>query len=178
MHRVGLILALIVAALTPSLAQAEAIEYEVYELRNNGERTLLASGVKNYAVTDVHVEERVASAGGRFWSKSILVWDDFSVGASVHRESSLEGFGLWITKGGDGFSWDWFNREGPDTFRKLQGKGLVRVRTVSSASYQELTAVEFLTDVTLRGEFSWWPFSTADTHHLVVKKGSVLRVAP
>lgn len=64
--------------------------------------------MKEYAVADVRVEEHNAPEG-RFWSKSVLVWREFSVGASVYRENSLDGFGLWLKRAGAGFSWEWFD---------------------------------------------------------------------
>ncbi|NJN06218.1 MAG: hypothetical protein HC814_07430 [Rhodobacteraceae bacterium] len=160
-----------------AVARGETLEYEVYELNGHDKRSLLARGVKEYAVADVRIVER-SKGGQRSWSKSVVVWDDFSVGASVFCEQSLEGFGLWIARPGDGFSWDWFDREEQGTFKKLQGGGRVRVTMAASTKCSEFVAVEFLTDVTLRGRFSWWPFSFADTHQIVLKKGSVLRIAP
>jgi hypothetical protein len=163
-------------------AHGEIIKYEIYRLEPGGERTLLASGKREYTQEDVAVVAR-EGRGQTFWQKSVVVWDDFSVGSSIHLEHPLTGFGLWIERETDGFSWDWFDIESGDIFKKLQGTGRVRVETRSNNGAKEIVAVDFLTDVTLRGKFSSWsilpfvPFPDEDTHHLVVKKGSVLRFA-
>ena len=78
-----------------------------------------------------------------------------------------------------GFSWDWFNRESGLIFRKLQGGGTIKVTLVASTEFQEIAAVEVLEDITLRViGLPWWFFTDDDTHHLVVRKGSVLKFAP
>jgi hypothetical protein len=55
----------------------------------------------------------------------------------------------------------------------------IRVTLVPSADFQEIAAVEVLEDITLRviGR-PWWFFTEADTHHLLIRKGSVLEFAP
>jgi hypothetical protein len=156
-----------------SNAGAATLDYEVYALQGEGKRELLGKGTKEYELADVVVVEKT-KGGVTSWSKSVLIWEDFSVGASIYKERPLTGFGLWIKRPGNGFSWDWFDIEDGAVFRKLQGGGKVRVETEKLEGSEELLAVEFLTDVTLRGSFSSWMFSTEDTHHLVIKKGSVL----
>jgi hypothetical protein len=167
------LLALLLCGFTSS-ASAESINYEIYALHRSGDE-LLAKGTLTYMPRDVQVVERVSSKHGRFWDKSVRVWEDFSIGASVYREQSLCGFGLWIQKGVGGFSWDWFTQESGNTYRKLQGGGRVRVVLAPSKAYEELVAIEFLDNVTLRFRESLF---FGDTHHIVVHKGSVLRLAP
>jgi hypothetical protein len=167
---------------------AESLTYELYELSGGGKRTLLVQGVRQYSIRDVLVEER-GSATDRFWSKEIPVANGFSAGVSIFPEPDLTGFGLWLKDRQSfwgkvslgGFSWDWFDREAGNVYRKLQGSGRVRVTLGPSPRTQEIVSVEVLEDITLRAKVKPWFlsfFSDADTHNLVVKKGSVLRFAP
>lgn len=166
--------ALLILVTAVSEVSAESIQYEIVALHWWGNE-LIAKGTYEYTVRDVRVTE-LATGDAHVWQKSVKIWGEYAIGASVYREASLDGFGLWVQKGQHGFSWDWFDRESKDVYRKLQGPGRVRVRFTAAPNSEEIAAVEFLEDVTLRGMFSWWPFS--DSHHVLVRKGSVLRVAP
>ena len=95
--------------------------------------------------------------------------------ASIYREEKLNGFGLWINNKDGGFSWNWFTRESGQIYRKLKGEGRVKALFVPDKDYEELSAVEFMDDIALSGNFGWLPFG--DTHQMVIKKGSVLRLA-
>ncbi len=79
-----------------------------------------------------------------------------------------------ISKDDSGFSWDWFNREDGDVFRKLLGGGKVRVSVLDGGKSQELVVVEFLDDVVLTCDDE----HSGTTHEVRVKRGSVLRVKP
>lgn len=48
------------------------------------------------------------------------------------------------------FSWEWFERKSEKVYWKIQEGGEVRVRTHSVNDLQMITAIEFLTDVSLR----------------------------
>jgi hypothetical protein len=148
----------------------------------------LAQGVRQYSLQDVLVEGHGAGAD-RFWSKEIPVANGFSAGASIFPERDVTGFGLWLKDresiwgkvSSGGFSWDWFNRETGNVYRKLQGSGRVRVTLSPSGKGHEVASVEVLEDITLRAKVRPWFlffFSDKDTHNMVVKKGSVLRFAP
>jgi hypothetical protein len=98
-----------------------------------------------------------------------------SISSDVYREKELTGFGLVLVRDdSSGFSWEWFDRDQGDVFRKLRGGGKVRVTVVNSEQFQELVAVEFLDDITLRCTDD----QTGTTHEVRVRKGSVFRVAP
>ena len=43
---------------------------------------------------------------------------------------------------------------------------------------EEIRKIEFLSDVTMRLNNSWIPFSTEKTHIMVVKQGSILNFEP
>lgn len=164
-------------------ARAESLSFELFEVSNGKRGALLASGVRNYSVQDVQVETR-SSSQGSWKSKAIPVAAGFNAGASIYPERDLTGFGLWL-KGGDswiaqlsggGFSWDWFERESGNVYRKLQGGGRVRVTPASSPNELEIGTVEVLEDIVLRVNVRpWFFFTSTDTHHLLLKKGSVLR---
>jgi hypothetical protein len=176
--RVILTLALCLLALGGCAKSAKyaSIEYEIYSLMNSSNRELLAKGTIMCDPNNVSSVERSAF-GQTFWQKSIQLSKGFVVGASVYRETELNGFGLWISGTEGGFSWNWFTRESGFRYKKLQGEGRVEATMAPNKEYEELVAVEFLTDVTLTGRFGGFPF-LGDTHQVVIKKGSVLRLAP
>ena len=164
------------------LAHGESISFDLYEL-HGGERTLLARGTRQYSQRDVRVEE----GRGSSW-KEIPVADGFSAGISIFPEPEITGFGLWLKDRGSfwgeissgGFSWDWFQLQAGDVYWKLQGGGRVRVTFVTKGKNKEVASVEALEDFTLRTRVRPWflsVFSDQDTHNMVVKKGSVIRVA-
>jgi hypothetical protein len=165
---------------------AESIVYELYEVSDDANPVLLAKGARDYTLRDVLVDEHFIGRG-RNWSKEIPIAEGFNAGAVIYQEKDLAGFALQLKRRGGfigilsqgGFSWDWFDREHDLVFRKLQGGGRIRVTLVRSTEFQEIAAVEVLEDVTLRviGR-PWWFFTQHDTHHLVIRKGSVLRFAP
>jgi hypothetical protein len=98
----------------------------------------------------------------------------------VHREPILNGFGLVIYRRGDGngFSWEWFDREHGAVFRRLQGSERVSVSIKKGAGYEELEVVEFLDDIVLRYLDDMSKPPGTHTHEVVIRKGSVLKVAP
>jgi hypothetical protein len=156
-------------------AKQDSLDYEIYALKSGRNRELLASGtIKSDGKNVKSIEGSLF--GETFWQKDVPLWKDWFVGASVYREKNLTGFGIWFGNKDGGFSWNWFTRESGRTYRKLQGEGRVEVTFAPTEEYEELVAVEFLDDVTLTGNFGWLPF--ADTHQLIIKKGSVFRLAP
>jgi hypothetical protein len=176
----------LVLCLSPTVASAERIEYELYDVSNAGSRVLLAKGVRDYTLKDVIVSENLLGRE-RNWSKEIPIVEGFNAGAVVYREKEVTGFALRLQRRAGlmgllsqgGFSWDWFDRESGLTFRKRQGSGRIKITLVASNEFQEIAAVEVLEDVTLRVRGRpWWFFTDGDTHHLVVRKGSVFRFAP
>lgn len=180
-------LALVVTLLLSAGALAETLAYEIYALRTDGSSKLLVSDTRTYSVpTDIRVVDIVGNDGSHLWSKELQLAKDFHIDVAVTRESAIGGFG--ITIGNDhwpmAFSWNWFNAadSGEGLFEQLKGNGLVRVTTrkVQGEELEEIAAVEFLTDVRLTGLdnlLATDPGKPRDTHAIVVKKGSILRVA-
>ena len=177
-------LCILALLLTPALASAEAIIFELYDVSEQGKPVLLASGTRNYTLEDVITDRNYF---GKYRAKEIPVTEGFHAGTVNNRERELRGFALqlkrrggwegWLSQGG--FSWEWFRHESGMVYRKLQGGGRVRVIPIASSEFQEIAAVEVLEDITLRvmGQ-PWWQFTQEDSHHLVIRKGSVLRFAP
>ena len=114
--------ALLILVTAVSEVSAESIQYEIVALHWWGNE-LIAKGTYEYTVRDVRVTE-LATGDAHVWQKSVKIWGEYAIGASVYREASLDGFGLWVQKGQHGFSWDWFDRESKDVYRKLQGPGV------------------------------------------------------
>jgi hypothetical protein len=163
--------------LFPAVVSAERIDYELYDVSSAGNRVLLARGVRDYTLKDVVVSENTFGRE-RNWDKEIPIVEGFNAGAVIYREKELTGFALQLQRRG-GLSWDWFDREAGLVFRKRQGGGRIKVTLVASNAFQEIAAVEVLEDVTLRVQGRpWCFFNDGDTHHLLVRKGSVFRFAP
>lgn len=162
-------------------AAAETVTWEATALGSPG-RLPLAKGTTSYVPSkDIVVREQAPGRDGRpAWSKWILLDETFAVGASVHQVPQLDGFGLVIYRRGDenGFSWEWFDREEGSVFRKLQGEGRVAVTVKKQSKYEELEAVEFLDDIVLRYLDDMSKPPGTHTHEVLIKRGSVLRVAP
>jgi hypothetical protein len=177
MHRV--LFAFLLSFSTP--AAAEAIFYSIYSLPLlGGSPKLVAEGQREYSHKDVHISKGPAPDVVN-WTKTLSISNGFEIGASVYRAPRTDGFGLWIKKDNAGFSWEWFIRERDDVFRKLQGSGRLKVRFAQFDSLEELAEVQFLDDVTMRLNTLWFiPFLDLDkkTDHLIVRKGSVLWLAP
>jgi len=162
-------------------ADAETVSWEATAVGRPGVRQVLGHGVKEYSpAKDIIVREGRGRDGARTWSKSLLLDDRFALSASVYREPRLEGFGLTIDRKGDenGFSWEWFDREKGETFQKLQGQGRVLVHVTKGPGYEELQSVEFLDDIVFRYLDDMAKPPGTHTHEVLVRKGSVLRLAP
>ena len=153
----------------------DSFDYAIYAIPTGSKPDLLAQGTAKADGTNVKSAEG-AAFGRHFQRKWIELESDFIVGANVYREKRLDGFGLWIRRHGSGFSWNWFTRESGLVFRKLQGSGRIEASLTPNKEYEELSGVEFLDDVTLTGQFGWLPYW--DTHQVIIKKGSVLRLSP
>ena len=93
----------------------------------------------------------------------------------MYHERELTGFGLVLQEEESRcFSWEWFDRRTGDVFHKLQGAGRVKITTSAATKGQELVAIQFLDDVTLRCS----DHETGQSREVHVKPGSALRVKP
>lgn len=167
--------------LNTSVLHAAKIAYEIYEI-NNGSQKLLNEGIKEYNYKDIQVSEYLTITNTGHWKKSLEITDNFYIGGTIYREKEVTGFGLWIGITSEwyefwvneGFSWEWFTKETDDVFTKLQEKGRLKVTMEDIDNSHEIKTIEFLSDVTMRLNNSWLPFSTDKTHIMVVKEGSIL----
>lgn len=159
-------------------AKEESLSYAIYTLPFlEGDPQLSSEGTRRYRHSDVRVLGD-GDSSERVTFKTIDVAEGYSIQASIFPEERLEGFGLSLQRRGNGFSWEWFDRESGDVFRKRQGSGRVQVRFVAAAGREEPAEVLFLDDVTMRLNRYWLvPFRHRDSDHLVVKRGSVLWLA-
>lgn len=177
-------LALAAGLITALPANAEPLEYAVYRLTEEGQtdggRTLIAQGKLDYSMADVDVVEWGKQDPHPTWLKSVALPMGFDVGLFVVRDSEVPGFGLWIGNlhHPQGFSWEWFDVESGDIYRKLQGEGSVRVTQAQYPDGVEIQSVEFLTDITLRFQEDMRKGPGKKTHVVVVSKGSILRFGP
>jgi hypothetical protein len=150
----------------------ETLTYEASEVDKRGARRRLGEIVREYRPgMDVAAEDTQHQAT----RKTLAIGHGLSLSTDVYREPTLKGFGLVLVKDDSPcFSWEWFDRESGDVFRKRLGGGKVKVSVVESAGYMELAGVEFLDDITLQCEDG----SNGTTHEARIKKGSVFRLRP
>ena len=174
----------VVLLLLAVAATAETISYQIVALSSDDEGRVLAEGIRDYTLEDFEVR---AHSAPEHWIKTLFIAEEFWIGATVYRKKSVSGFGLWIKRtprwfeiwSTGGSSWEWFYRETGNIYRKLQGSGRVAVTMTEATDYEELAKIEFLDDVTMRlSNDPWLFFTTRETHHMVIAKGSVLRLAP
>jgi hypothetical protein len=170
-----------ISVLIAMTAAGEELSWEAVALTGPNGRQVIGKGVKAYLpAKDIVVNEGRGRDGTTSWSKSLWLDEAFAISASVHREPSLDGFGLVIYRRGDdnSFSWEWFDREKDNVFQKLQGSGRLTVQVKKGPGYEELESVEFLDDIVLRYLDDMAKPPGTHTHELLVRKGSVLRLAP
>lgn len=112
--------------------------------------------------------------------KSLKLKDGFRISVLVVQRDPEIGFGLSIKNNyhPDGFSWEWFELEEGDVYKKLQPEGYLRVTQARSSDGVELQSVEFLSDITLRFQEDVKVGSGNKTHEIVVSPGSDFRFAP
>jgi hypothetical protein len=159
-----------VLSLISSAVIAEAITYEIYEISKIGSR-LIAKGKREYSVSDVKVRPYERD-GRKIAEKLIELEQGYRVGARIFFEKELTGFGLLAKHSDYDFSWEWYNKESGNRFRKLQGGTAVEVTVSGRPAMEELVEVRFLDDTNLgfiagRG--------MDDTHRILLKAGSVFR---
>jgi hypothetical protein len=176
--RIGSV-AFVAAMACPHLA-AESITWEATAIGPKGP-IAMAKGTKAYSpAKDIVVQDSGEKDGAPSWIKSLALDDNFGIGAAIHMEQPLTGFGLMVFHRGDsdGFSWEWFEKVGGATFERLQGSGRVAVQIEKQGKSEELVSVEFLEDVTLRylDDMSKAPGTV--THELLIRKGSILALRP
>jgi len=160
----------------PVFAMGDTISYRLSALRGDT-RELLAEGTKNYS-PDADVEIERSPAG--FWSKRILLAKGFKLEANVYREAQIDGFGLVVTArpNMEEFSWNWFDRETTSTFTKRRGSGRLKVSLRTVDGLVELESIEFLDAVALTYQDRTLTRTVDErTHELLIKKGSVFRMA-
>jgi hypothetical protein len=154
-------------------ANAQKIDYEIFGIEKDGKTTTLATGIKEYGDSDFQITEMTSSNGERHWKKLLMLKDGFAIGVSIYREPEITGFGLWAKRSDCGFSWEWFNLSGPDTYIKLQESGEISASYRTIQAMREISEIRFDTDVSLRLNES--NNIKRETHRILIKKGSILR---
>jgi hypothetical protein len=149
---------------------AEKLSFEIYKLDEKGARIRIAEGVKEYQDADFEVRK---GRGDKHWSKSLSLANGFGVGASIYQEPKITGFGMWAQGSGCGFSWEWFNLSGPNSYVKLQESGEVSVLYRGAKEEKEIAEIKFDTDVSLRLRET--RTVNRETHRILIKKGSILK---
>jgi len=151
-------------------AVAEKIEYEIYEI-SSGEK--IGSGIKIYSKNDV-ILRPYTSNGTEVIEKHIELEQGFKIGARIISRQSITGFGLVAELTAEDFSWEWYKQINGSFFKKIQGeKGLVKIRVSGLPVVEILEEVQFLEDATL--SFKLGGAGNAESHDVVIKKGSILR---
>ncbi len=165
------LLSVIFVACLLDAALASSVAYEIFHFTKDKNGQLVAEGNKEYSYGDIKV-----SCDENHCRKTLLLERGYGVGASVYREPRLKGFGIWATRNNEGFSWEWFGRDGEDKFKKLQEGGMVTVKYQGLPVLEEIAEIRFDTDVYLRLDESH--SSDGDTQRILIKKDSILKFVP
>ena len=162
---------------------AEKINFEIYKVNANGNKSLIVSGSREYNASDFIINPEFRH--GTFYGtrKRLVLAKGYTIGYLDTYETPLRGFGLTIGRVSPfidrhDFSWEWFEKSGSDLFKKLQGGNMVKVKTHRvTMTQEELESIVFKEDVQMEyqdntckslmpGEFS---------HIIVIKAGSALK---
>jgi uncharacterized RDD family membrane protein YckC len=162
-------------SIPPVAGPGDEIEYAIYKVPFfQGDPVLVKEGTRKYAHAEV-LTGKGPVPGQADEQKTLAITSGFAISAALYREVRIEGFGLTLSKHAEGFSWEWFNRQGDDVFNKLQGGGQIQVRFKHVEGKEELAEILFLDDVTMRMDRYWLiPFRNRKSDLLVIKRGSVL----
>jgi len=152
-------------------ALASTITYEIYDYSKDKNGHLVAAGSKEYSDVDINI-----ACDNSHCKKILLLEQGYSVGASIYREQKLTGFGIWVRRNNQGFSWEWFNLDGNRTFKKLQEGGMVTVKYSGLPIVEEIAEIIFDTNISLRLNESNEVGSV--TQRILIKKGSILKFTP
>jgi hypothetical protein len=162
------------------------LTYKIYSLSPSSEQ-LFAEGTKTYTIDDIIIHERKNSRPHEdspfpvWWSKALSIAEGFFIGASIYRNTKRVGFGLWLTRSerrdkDAGFSWEWFQYQQGDIFKKLQGAGTIKATFLKNGAHEEIVSIDFLEDVILR--YKDEVGKPGKTHHVYIQRGSIFQVAP
>jgi hypothetical protein len=165
-------------ALLCAPACAESISYEIYKLRSDGSREVVASGTRKYGLDEIARSEKIDRSTGITRTDANLTLDSgYIIGGSFYRMPEIDGFPLWIQGKWNplGASWEWFDHVEDGIFNKRQVGGRIDVRSIRVDGLEQIVEVRFLTDVTLR--YSWL-IGLEESLFVEVKAGSVFRHAP
>ncbi len=177
MKRTGLAAAMMILG---QLVHPETVSYRLSTSGSLGHK-VIAEGTKTYSPdTDIEIQAIGPKNSPSAWSKRLELARGFKLEAYVTRESALDGFGLVVTSPAspNDFSWNWFDRERGGVFTKRRGTGRLRVSERKVGHLVELEAVEFLDDVALTYRDNAQAKTPDErTHELLIKRGSVFRMA-
>jgi hypothetical protein len=169
-----------VATLVVPPAAPASLAWKVVVLFDTGGSRVLSEGRKAYDADHDILVEPVRGASHDARTVSIPLSCDFVMSVGVCQQVRVDGFGLFISRRGNahGFSWEWFDRAGRTIFEKRQGCSRVAVNVRRSGGYEELESMEFVDDVALRYLDHLAKPPGTHTHEVIVRKGSIFRLAP
>ncbi len=162
-------IAILILLILSVSSYAVTIEYEIY---NSKTGKLISSGKKEYSSKDI-LQDPYERGGMHINRKLIELEQGYKIGASIHREPRLIGFGLIAELKRSDFSWEWYNKKKDFLFQKLQGGTNVKVRVSGGPLLEILEEVEFLDDTKL--EFTSGCKGKKESYEIIVKKGSRLK---
>lgn len=136
---------------------------------------LIAKGVKEYSASEIQVIEK-EHRGEIHWSKTLMLDKGFGISGSIYREPEITGFGLSAEGSECSFSWEWFKIIESGKYKKLQEAGEISVKYNRIGSLKEVSEIYFDTDISLRLNES--KEIGRDTHRILIREGSVLKLPP
>jgi hypothetical protein len=128
-----------------------------YKLINADNNVVMSSG--EMGIKETFVEKKdIACKPGKvyFEGRYFKIYDGFIVGFSNYGckdKAALDGFGMWLNRlPHDVGSWEWYDKTDENTFKKLQGNGVVKVEYREREGYWEIAKIKFIGDQVFRCE--------------------------
>jgi len=127
------------------------IGYKLLELESNKE---ISKGTLEIKKVNVQKMNALIDKEEYAEQRTFNLFDDFIIGQSNYGHKDREkigGFGMWLKRlNSNVFSWEWYEQENDNVFKKLQGEGKVRVEFRKRNGCFEISKITFIGDQIFR----------------------------
>jgi hypothetical protein len=159
-------------------SSVELLSWRVFKMLHLGGQRLVAEGERSYQPSRDIIVTSIRGSAVIPRTVSLPLSHGFALALSVSAvRAPLDGFGVFIScpSNANGFSWNWFDRDRGHLFERRHGRGRLRAEIRRGPNYEQLTAVEFIEDVSLGYlDDVRKPLSTV-SHEIVIGRGSVFK---
>jgi hypothetical protein len=127
------------------------MEYKLTEFESNKE---ISKGKLEIKKIDVKKMNIPVDEGEYAEQRTFKLFDNFIIGHSNYGNKNRDkicGFGMWLKRSDYRvFSWEWYEQESDNVFKKLQGEGRVRVEFRNRNGFHEIAKIYFIGDQIFR----------------------------